>query len=429
MEGPISLPVHAFGPHALAMSTAVSSASSAANSAPTSARPSASFGIIGAISASHLINDMMQSLILAIYPILKGEFSLSFGQIGLITLVYQLTASLFQPLVGLYTDRRPTPYSLPVGMGFTLCGLLLLAFAPSFAVVLVAAALVGTGSSIFHPESSRVARMASGGRHGLAQSLFQVGGNTGSALGPLLAAAVIVPFGQRSVAWFGLAAVVGIALLTQVSRWYASHHAAHAARAAQRAAAVTLPRGKVIGAIGVLLLLIFSKYFYIASISSFYTFYLIDKFGLSVASAQFHLFVFLLATALGTLVGGPMGDRIGRKPVIWVSILGVAPFALLLPHADLFWTTTLTIVIGLILSSAFSAILVYAQELIPGKVGMVSGLFFGFAFGMGGLGAAVLGLLADHTSIDFVYQVCAFLPLLGIVAALLPNVEKRAGRR
>lgn len=413
------------------MSTAVSPASSAPSSpaSGTPTRQGASFGILGAISASHLINDMMQSLILAIYPILKGEFSLSFGQIGLITLVYQLTASLFQPLVGLYTDRRPTPYSLPIGMGFTLSGLLLLAFAPSFAVVLVAAALVGTGSSIFHPESSRVARMASGGRHGLAQSLFQVGGNTGSALGPLLAAAVIVPFGQRSVAWFGLAAVVGIALLTQVSRWYASHHAAHAARAAQRAAAVALPRGKVVGAVGVLLLLIFSKYFYIASISSFYTFYLIDKFGLSVASAQFHLFVFLLATALGTLVGGPMGDRIGRKPVIWVSILGVAPFALLLPHADLFWTTTLTIVIGLILSSAFSAILVYAQELMPGKVGMVSGLFFGFAFGMGGLGAAVLGLLADHTSIDFVYRVCAFLPLLGIVAALLPNIEKRAGRR
>jgi FSR family fosmidomycin resistance protein-like MFS transporter len=412
------------------MSTAASSTSPASQgafaAASASTRPRAAFGIIGAISASHLINDMMQSLILAIYPILKGEFSLSFGQIGLITLIYQLTASLLQPLIGLYTDRRPTPYSLPIGMGFTLSGLLLLAYAPSFGVVLMAAALVGTGSSIFHPESSRVARMASGGQHGLAQSLFQVGGNTGSALGPLLAAAVIVPFGQRSVAWFGLAAVVGIALLVQVSRWYASHHAAHAARAAQRAAAPTLPRGKVMGAIAVLLVLIFSKYFYIASISSFYTFYLIDKFGLSVASAQFHLFVFLLAAALGTLVGGPVGDRIGRKPVIWVSILGVAPFAMLLPHADLFWTTTLTIVIGLILSSAFSAILVYAQELIPGKVGMVSGLFFGFAFGMGGLGAAVLGLLADHTSIDFVYRVCAFLPLLGIVAVLLPSVRRPA---
>jgi len=398
----------------------------AENFASPHARQGASFGILGAISASHLINDMMQSLILAIYPILKGEFQLSFGQIGLITLTYQLTASLFQPLVGLYTDKKPTPYSLPIGMTFTLSGLLLLAFAPSFAVVLVAAALVGTGSSIFHPESSRVARMASGGRHGLAQSVFQVGGNTGSALGPLVAAAVIVPFGQRSVAWFGLAALVGIVLLTQVSRWYALHHAAASARAARRPAAAPLPRGKVIGAIGVLLLLIFSKYFYIAGISSFYTFYLMDKFGLSVQSAQFHLFVFLFASALGTLIGGPVGDRIGRKPVIWASILGVAPFALLLPHADLFWTTTLTIVIGLVLSSAFSAILVYAQELIPGKVGMVSGLFFGFAFGMGGLGAALLGLLADHTSIDYVYRVIAYLPLLGIVAALLPKVGRAA---
>ena len=407
------------------MSTAATSRTAPLASASSGPQPKVALGIIGAISASHLINDMMQSLILAIYPILKGEFSLSFGQIGLITLVYQLTASLLQPLVGLYTDRRPTPYSLPIGMTFTLSGLVLLAYAPSFALVLVAAALVGTGSSIFHPESSRVARMASGGRHGLAQSLFQVGGNTGSALGPLLAAAVIVPFGQRSVAWFGLAAVVGIALLVQVSRWYATHHAAHAARAAKRPAVSPLPRNRVIGAIAVLLLLIFSKYFYIASISSFYTFYLIDKFGLSVSSAQFHLFIFLLAAALGTLVGGPVGDRIGRKPVIWVSILGVAPFALLLPHADLFWTTTLTIVIGLILSSAFSAILVFAQELIPGKVGMVSGLFFGFAFGMGGLGAAVLGLLADHTSIDFVYRVCAFLPLLGVVAVLLPSIERR----
>ena len=409
--------------------SATSPTAGALSASPAAAdRPGAAFGVLGAISASHLINDMMQSLILAMYPILKGDFQLSFGQIGLITLTYQLTASLFQPLVGLYTDRKPTPYSLPIGMGFTLSGLLLLAFAPSFAVVLVAAALVGTGSSIFHPESSRVARMASGGRHGLAQSVFQVGGNTGSALGPLLAAAVIVPFGQRSVAWFGLAALVGIALLVGVSRWYATHHAAHRARAARQPPLVTLPRKKVVGAIGVLLLLIFSKYFYIAGISSFYTFYLIDKFGLSVPSAQFHLFVFLFASALGTLVGGPIGDRIGRKPVIWTSILGVAPFALLLPHADLFWTTTLTIVIGLVLSSAFSAILVYAQELIPGKVGMVSGLFFGFAFGMGGLGAALLGLLADHTSIDYVYRVIAFLPLLGIVAALLPNIERPARR-
>jgi FSR family fosmidomycin resistance protein-like MFS transporter len=402
----------------------MSTAASSTATLPRQADSGAAFGVLGAISASHLINDMMQSLILAIYPILKGDFHLSFGQIGLITLTYQLTASLFQPLVGLYTDRRPTPYSLPIGMGFTLCGLVLLAYAPSFAIVLVAAAFVGTGSSIFHPESSRVARMASGGRHGMAQSLFQVGGNTGSALGPLVAAAVIVPFGQRSVAWFGLAALLGIVLLFQVSRWYAAHHAAASARAARRPAVSPLPRGKVIGAIAVLLVLIFSKYFYIAGLSSFYTFYLIEKFGLSVQSAQLHLFLFLFASALGTLVGGPVGDRIGRKPVIWASILGVAPFALMLPFADLFWTTTLTILIGLILSSAFSAILVYAQELIPGKVGMVSGLFFGFAFGMGGLGAAVLGLLADHTSIDFVYHVIAYLPLLGIVAALLPSVRR-----
>ena len=326
--------------------------------------------------------------------------------------------------MGLYTDRKPVPYSLPFGMGFTLLGLLLLGFAPSFGVVLLAAALVGIGSSIFHPESSRVARMASGGQHGLAQSLFQVGGNTGSALGPLVAAAVIVPYGQRSVAWFALAALLGMGLLAQVSRWYAIHRLATAAKGAAKAVASTLPRGTVIGAISVLLLLIFSKYFYIASISSFYTFYLIGKFGVSVQSAQMHLFIFLAASAAGTLIGGPVGDRIGRKPVIWGSILGVAPFALALPYVGLEWTTALTVIIGFVLSSAFSAILVYAQELIPGKVGAVSGLFFGFAFGMGGLGAAALGLLADATSIDVVYRVCAFLPLLGMVAILLPNVGK-----
>ena len=388
-------------------------------------RSGASFRVLGAISTAHLINDMMQSLILAIYPILKGEFSLSFSQIGLITLTYQLTASLFQPLVGLYTDRKPVPYSLPVGMTFTLLGLVLLAYSPNFGSVLLAAALVGTGSSIFHPESSRVARMASGGQHGLAQSVFQVGGNTGSALGPLVAAAVIVPHGKSSVAWFGLVALIGIALLSQVSRWYATHHVA-AAKGALRATASTLPRGKVAGAVCVLLLLIFSKYFYIASISSFYTFYLIGKFGLDVQSAQMHLFLVLAASAAGTLIGGPVGDRIGRKPVIWGSILGVAPFALALPYVGLAWTTTFTILIGLILSSAFSAILVYAQELIPGKIGTVSGLFFGFAFGMGGLGAAALGMLADATSIDFVYRVCAWLPLLGVVAILLPSVRKPA---
>ncbi|MFO1193935.1 MAG: MFS transporter [Rhodoferax sp.] len=403
----------------------VSSATRGA-SGSAAAAPRTSFGVLGAISTSHMINDMMQSLIVAIYPILKGDFQLSFGQIGLITLTFQLTASLLQPLIGLATDRRPQPYSLPFGMGCTLVGLLLLAHAPNYVSVLVAAALVGMGSAIFHPESSRIARLASGGRHGLAQSLFQVGGNTGSAIGPLIAAAVVVPFGQRSVAWFAGAALLGIVLLLQVSRWYAAQRrAAFASGAAGRARApvAPYPRRVVVGAIAVLLVLIFSKHFYTAGLSSFYTFYLMARFGLSVQSAQMYLFVFLLASALGTLLGGPIGDRFGRKPVIWFSILGVAPFALLLPHADLFWTTTLTIVIGLIMSSAFSAILVYAQELMPGKVGTVSGLFFGFAFGMGGLGAAVLGLLADRSSIELVYQGIAWLPLLGVVAIWLPKTR------
>ncbi len=389
--------------------------------------PKAAYGVLGAISASHMVNDMMQSLILAMYPILKGDFHLSFGQIGLITLTYQLTASLLQPLIGLYTDRRPQPYSLPFGMASTLCGLILLAYAPTYAMLLLAAAFVGLGSAIFHPESSRIARLASGGRHGLAQSIFQVGGNTGSALGPLLAAAVIVPFGQRSVAWFGLVALVAIILLLQVSRWYATHHVAIGAAQMRSTPPALHSRGVVLFAIGVLLVLIFSKYFYIAGISTFYTFYLIEKFGLSVQSSQVYLFIFLFASAIGTIAGGPIGDRIGRKPVIWASILGVAPFALLLPHANLFWTTAITIVIGLVLSSAFSAILVYAQELMPGKVGMVSGLFFGFAFGMGGIGAAVLGLLADRTSIEFVYRAIAYLPLLGVVAVFLPDSRKTAG--
>ncbi|MEO7055386.1 MAG: MFS transporter [Caldimonas sp.] len=377
-------------------------------------------GTLGALSASHLINDMMQSLILALYPVLKGTFSLSFAQIGFITLTYQLTASLFQPLIGFYTDRRPTPYSLPVGMTSTLCGLLLLAYAPNYATLLLAAAFVGLGSAVFHPESSRVARLASGGRHGFAQSMFQVGGNTGSAVGPLIAALVIAPYGQHAVAWFALVALLGIFLLSRVSRWYALN-ASPRGGSKEAPQASPYDRRTVLGAIGVLLILIFSKYFYIAGLSTFYTFYLIEKFGMSVQNAQLHLFMFLFAAALGTLLGGPVGDRIGRKPVIWFSILGIAPFALLLPHANLFWTTALTIVIGLILSSAFSAILVYAQELMPGKVGMVSGLFFGFAFGMGGLGAAVLGVLADRTSIAFVYESIAYLPLLGLVAVFLPK--------
>ncbi len=385
-----------------------------------------SFKVLGAISVSHLLNDMIQSLILAIYPILKGGFDLSFGQIGLITLTYQITASLLQPVVGLYTDRRPQPFSLPIGMGFTLAGILLLSVAPSFLVILLAAALVGTGSSIFHPESSRVARMASGGQHGLAQSLFQVGGNLGSSLGPLLAAAIIVPYGQKSIAWFAIAALLAIVILMQISKWYAHHHLGVRGKAARRASAVALPRNKVVFSVAILLALIFSKYFYLASIGSYFTFYLISKFQLPVQSAQLYLFAFLFAVALGTVIGGPVGDRIGRKYVIWASILGVAPFTLLLPYANLFWTGVLVVIIGVILASAFSAILVYAQELIPGKIGMVSGLFFGFAFGMGGIGAAVLGDLADHTSIGFVYKLCSFLPLLGVIAAFLPNLDRPA---
>jgi FSR family fosmidomycin resistance protein-like MFS transporter len=380
------------------------------------------YSVLGAISFSHLINDMIQSLILAIYPMLKDNFSLSFGQIGLITLTYQITASLLQPLIGIYTDKHPKPYSLPIGMGFTLAGLLLMSIAPNFGMLLVAAALVGCGSSVFHPESSRVARMASGGQHGLAQSLFQVGGNAGSSLGPLLAALIIIPHGQRSIAWVSVAALVAIFVLTQIGRWYKRHPATKKARGAQ-AGHATLSRNKVLYAMGVLVLLVFSKYFYLASINSYFTFYLIDRFHLPVQAAQIHLFVFLAAVAAGTIIGGPIGDRIGRKYVIWVSILGVAPFTLLLPYANLFWTGVLTVVIGVVLASAFSAILVYAQELIPGKVGMVAGLFFGFAFGLGGIGAAVLGQLADATSITYVYKVCSFLPLIGILTVFLPNIE------
>ena len=382
------------------------------------------YGVLGGISFAHMLNDMIQSLILAIYPLLKNSFHLSFAQIGLITLTYQVTASLLQPLVGMLTDRRPMPYSLPTGMGFTLCGLLLLAVAPNFAVLLLAAALVGTGSAVFHPESSRVARLASGGRHGLAQSLFQVGGNTGSSLGPLLAAWIIVPHGRGSVAWFSLAALLAIVVLLQVGRWYGQHHVARSKTASRHLAVAALSRHQVVGALAILGLLIFSKYFYLASLSSYYTFYLIHKFGVSVQSAQVHLFAFLFAVAAGSLIGGPVGDRIGRKWVIWASILGVAPFTLLLPHASLMWTGVLTVIIGLILASAFSAILVYAQELIPGRVGMISGLFFGFAFGMGGIGAAILGSLADAHGIEYVYRLCAYLPLMGLITVFLPNLER-----
>ena len=393
----------------------------------TAAAEGTAFRVLGALSFSHFLNDMIQSLILAIYPLLKGEFSLSFAQIGLITLTYQITASLLQPVIGLYTDKHPQPRSLSFGMASTLCGIVLLAFAPDFGVLLVAAALVGTGSSVFHPESSRIARMASGGKHGLAQSIFQVGGNAGSASGPLLAAWIVIPNGQHSVAWFSLAALLAIGVLWWVGTWYLLNLPAFRARAkTQRTTHVALPRGRVVVAIGILLMLVFSKYFYLASITSYYTFYLIAKFGLTVQSAQLHLFVFLAAVAAGTLLGGPIGDRIGRKRVIWTSILGVAPFTLLLPHVDLAWTTILSFVIGFIIASAFSAIVVYAQELVPGKVGTVSGLFFGFAFGMGGIGAAVFGHLADVRGVTFVYQVSAFLPLIGLVTAFLPDVRAKS---
>ena len=391
----------------------------------TSLTPAAQtrFNVLGALSCAHFLNDMMQSLIIAIYPILKGEFQLSFVQIGMITLTYQICASLLQPAIGLYTDRHPKPYSLSVGMAFTLAGMITMAYAASYGGVLVAAALIGTGSAVFHPESSRIARLASGGRHGLAQSIFQVGGNGGAAMGPLLAAWIILPRGQTSMAWFALAALAAIILLARVGTWYKNQHLNRSKPGAHTAAVSPVSPRTAAWSIGILVLLLFSKYFYVASISSYYSFFLIEKFHVSVRSAQIHLFVFLLAMALGTLFGGPLGDRIGRKRVIWVSILGIAPFALLLPYADLLWTGILTFFIGLILSSAFSAIVVFAQELIPGKVGAVSGLFFGFAFGIGGIGAALLGVVADRYGIEYVYKICAFLPLLGCVAAFLPNIE------
>lgn len=396
-----------------------------ATPAPKTAKEeSTAFKVLGVISLAHMVNDCIQSILLAIYPLLKSNFALSFSQVGLLTLVYQMAASLLQPCVGSYTDRRPLPYSLPVGMGFTLCGLLLLAVAPSYSLLLLAAALVGTGSSIFHPESSRVARMASGGQHGLAQSLFQVGGNFGAALGPLLAALIIIPHGQGSVAWFSLVAFFGILLLAWIGRWYAAHRTHWQGKTKSRGGA-PLPRKRVALILLLLGVLVFSKYFYLTSLSSYFTFYLMDRFALPVRQAQLFLFLFLAAVAAGTIVGGPVGDRIGRKAVIQASILGVAPFTLLLPYVNLFWTGVLVIPIGLILASAFSAILVYAQELVPGRVGMVSGLFFGLSFGMGGIGAAVLGQLADHTSIGFVYQVCAFLPLLGALAIFLPDLTPR----
>ena len=402
-------------------------ASGAAAATPSRPKEGAVVGILAAISLSHCLNDLIQSLVPALYPILKSSYALDFGQVGLITLTFQLTASLLQPLVGLYSDRRPRPFSLAVGMGFTLVGLVLLAHAASFGMIVMAAALIGTGSSVFHPEASRIARSASGGRYGLAQSVFQVGGNFGQAIGPLLAAFIVVPNGQRSVVWFSLVALAAIAILFGVGRWYSRHLVAALSRPRAAIHHHGLPRGRVAFAIAILVVLVFSKNVYTASLSSYYTFYLIQRFGVTVQTAQVLLFVFLGSVALGTILGGPIGDRIGRRLVIWVSIFGALPFALALPYVNLTWTVILTIPIGMIMASSFPAIVVFAQELLPGRVGVVSGLFFGLAFGMGGLGAAFFGELADRTSITFVYQVSAFLPAIGIAAVLLPNLRRPTG--
>jgi MFS transporter, FSR family, fosmidomycin resistance protein len=403
------------------MSTKVEAAPpSAALVAQTSA-----LGILFALSFSHLLNDTIQALIPAIYPLLKDSFSLTFTQIGLITLTFQLTGSIFQPLIGLYTDHHPKPYSLVMGMAFSLCGLILLAIASRYEIILAGAALVGLGSAIFHPESSRMARLASGGRHGFAQSLFQVGGNAGTALGPLLAAWIIVPRGQRYILVFSLVAFGGMFVVSRVGRWYAAKlsvrkTSAHAAKPAKQ-----FPKRTIAISLSVLLVLIFSKFIYLASMTNYYTFFLMRKFGISVQSSQFYLFLFLAAVALGTITGGPIGDKIGRKAVIWVSILGMSPFSLLLPHANLFWTAVLSVPIGFIMASAFPAILVYATELLPTKVGLIAGLFFGLAFGTAGIGSAILGKLADLTNISFVISVCAFLPLIGLLTGFLPNLKEQ----
>jgi FSR family fosmidomycin resistance protein-like MFS transporter len=386
----------------------------------TKAATPAAFSVVVALSICHFLNDTMQSVLAAIYPILKLNYDLSFTQIGLLTFAFQFTASLLQPAIGAFTDKRPIGYALPVGTGFTLVGLILLSSAGYYALLLLAAALVGFGSAVFHPESSRIARLASGGRHGTAQSVFQVGGNIGTASGPLLAAFIIVPNGQASVAWFGLAALTGMVILTWVSRWYAAYRRASAGRPAADTALVH-SRRRVVAALVVLALLVFTKNIYVASFTSFYTFYTIERFGVGVQEAQLLLFVFLGAMAAGTLIGGPIGDRIGAKAVIWVSILGVLPFTLMLPYADLFWTAVLTVIIGIVLASAFPAIVVFAQELVPGRVGLIAGVFFGFAFGMGGISAAVLGQVADVKGIVFVYQICSFLPFLGLLTVFLPK--------
>jgi len=382
------------------------------------------FPVLWAASFCHLLNDMMQALLPAVYPILRGGLDLSFAQVGFLTFVYQLTASLFQPFIGYYTDRRPMPYSLPFGMASSMAGLLTLAFAPGYGVLLVGAMLLGLGSSIFHPESSRIARLASGGSHGLAQALFQVGGNFGSALGPLAAAYFVLPRGQAGLAWFAFAALTGIIVLTALGHWY--QHNGHAKRPSSKASVrhSTLSSGQVSKAMTVLIALLFSKYIYLASFTSYYIFYLMDRFGLSTKDAQVYQFVFFAAVATGAVAGGPIGDRLGRKLVIWVSILGVLPFTLILPHVGLLPTAVLSVAIGFVIASAFPAIVVYGQELMPGRIGMVSGLFFGFIFGIGGIGAAVLGKLADWQGIRFVFLLCSFLPVIGVFTVFLPNLRE-----
>jgi FSR family fosmidomycin resistance protein-like MFS transporter len=383
--------------------------------------------ILLAVSAGHLLNDTMQSVLLSIYPLIKEPLALDFVHIGIITLVFQLTASVLQPIIGFYTDKHPQPFSLPFGMASTFCGMLILALAGGFVTVLLAAALIGIGSSVFHPEASRVARLASGGRYGFAQSLFQVGGNTGQAIGPLLVALVVIPNGQGHAAWFALAAVIGIVLLSRVGVWYRHHLAGRRGGGIGAARALPFARGRVVVAIAILIALTFSKNFYMAAFASYYNFFLMDRFAVPVQAAQIYLFVFMGAVALGTYFGGPLGDRIGRKPILWLSILGVLPLSLMLPFVGLLWTNVLAVLIGLVMASAFPAIVVYAQELLPGRVGMIAGLFFGFAFGMGGIGAVAVGWLADLRGIQFAFQLCAFLPALGLLVVFLPDLDRERG--
>ncbi len=402
------------------MAASSASAAAGARSAGTTVLP-----ILLAVSAGHFLNDTMQSALLSIYPLIKGPLALDFVHIGIITLVFQLTASILQPLIGLYTDRHPQPFSLPFGMAATFFGMLVLAVAGGFASVLLAAALIGIGSSVFHPEGSRVARLAAGGRYGFAQSVFQVGGNAGQAISPLLVALLVIPNGQLSIAWFALAAVIGILILSRVGVWYRDHLALRRTAGAARAALSPAGRNRAIAVVAILLALTFSKNFYMAGFASYYTFFLIERFAVSVGSAQIHLFLFLGAVAVGTLIGGPIGDRIGRKPILWISILGVLPLSLALPFVSLFWTDVLAVLIGLTMASAFPAIIVYAQEFLPGRVGMVGGLFFGFAFGMGGIGAVMIGWLADARGIEGAFQVCALLPAIGLLVVFLPSLDEK----